>query len=68
LTFLSHEKKLSFREQSYLEKARFLIVSEAVNAGFASENTFDGKLDELIEKACAKHLVMQPQVLAATVH
>ena len=28
LTFLSHEKKLSFREQTYLEKARFLIVSE----------------------------------------
>ncbi|MDQ3712629.1 MAG: CarD family transcriptional regulator, partial [Acidobacteriota bacterium] len=25
LTFLSHEKKLSFREQTFLEKARFLI-------------------------------------------
>lgn len=68
LTFLSHEKKLSFREQSYLEKARFLIVSEVINAGLASEKTFGDKLGELIEKACAKHLLTQPRVLAATVH
>ncbi len=33
LTFLSHEKKLSFREQTFLETARFLIVSEVTNAG-----------------------------------
>ena len=32
LTFLSHEKKLSFREQTLLEKARFLIFSEIENA------------------------------------
>lgn len=68
LTFLSHEKKLSFREQTYLEKARFLILSEVINADLASEKTFGKKLDELIEKACAKHLTVQPQVLAATNH
>jgi CarD family transcriptional regulator len=68
LTFLSHEKKLSFREQTYLEKARFLIVSEVTNADLASEKTIDRKLDELIEKACAKHLVIQPRILAATSH
>ena len=68
LTFLSHEKKLSFREQSYLEKARFLIVSEVINADLASEKTFEKKLDDLIEKACNKHLVTQPRVLAATNH
>jgi CarD family transcriptional regulator len=68
LTFLSHEKKLSFREQSYLEKARFLIVSEVINADLASEKTFERKLDDLIEKACHKHLVTQPRVLAATNH
>ena len=32
LTFLSLEKKLSFREQNLLDKARFLIVSEITNA------------------------------------
>jgi len=68
LTFLSHEKKLSFREQSYLEKARFLILSEVINAELANEETFGKKLDELIEKACTKHLTIQPQVLAATNH
>jgi len=68
LTFLSHEKKLSFREQSYLEKARFLIVSEVINADLASEKTFERKLDDLIEKACNKHLTTQPRVLAATNH
>lgn len=68
LTFLSHEKKLSFREQSYLEKARFLILSEVINAGLASEKTFEKKLDDLIEKACTKHLTKQPRVLAATNH
>ncbi len=68
LTFLSHEKKLSFREQSYLEKSRFLIISEVINADLASEKTFESKLDDLIEKACHKHLVTQPRVLAATNH
>ena len=68
LTFLSHEKKLSFREQTYLEKARFLIVSEVINADLASEKTFERKLDDLIEKACHTHLATQPRVLAATNH
>ncbi len=68
LTFLSHEKKLSFREQTYLEKARFLIVSEVINADLASEKLFEKKLDDLIEKACNKHLVTQPRVLSATNH
>jgi CarD family transcriptional regulator len=68
LTFLSHEKKLSFREQTYLEKARFLIVSEVINGELASEKTFEGKLDVLLEKACHKHLVTQPRIMAATNH
>ena len=68
LTFLSHEKKLSFREQTFLEKARFLIVSEVTNAKLASEKTIDKKLDDLIEKACTEHLATQPRILAATNH
>ncbi len=66
LTFLSHEKKLSFREQAYLEKARFLIVSEVTNAGLAKEKRLEIKLNQLIENACHKHLAVQPRVLAAT--
>lgn len=65
LTFLSHEKKLSFREQTFLEKARYLIVSEVITAGLAKENQIENKLDQLIENACHKHLVTQPSVMAA---
>ncbi len=68
LSFLSHEKKLSFREQTFLEKARFLIISEVTNADLASAKTIERKLDELIEKACTKHLITQPSVLAAVNH
>lgn len=68
LTFLSHEKRLSFREQNFLEKARFLIVSEITNAGFAPEMHFEVKLDELIECACRRHAEVQPQVSAKLSH
>ena len=63
LTFLSHEKKLSLREQTFLEKARFLIVSEVTNAGLAKENRLENKINQLIENACHKHLITQPQVI-----
>lgn len=62
LTFLSHEKKLSFREQTFLDKARFLIVSEISNAGLAPETLFEVKLDALVESACRRHERKQPFV------
>ena len=68
LTFLSQEKKLSFREQSLLEKARFLIVSEVTNAGLADESKIEGKIQKLIENACVKHHIVQPSVMSATSH
>ena len=66
LTFLSHEKKLSFREQTLLEKARFLIVSEVTNAGLANGNKIENKINQLVENACTKHQATQPNVMAAT--
>ncbi len=65
LTFLSHEKKLSFREQTFLEKARFLIVSEITGAGLAKESRIENKINQLIANACDKHLITQPKVMAA---
>lgn len=62
LTFLSYEKKLSFREQTFLEKARFLVVSEIINAGLAKEDRIDSKVNQLVENACHKHLLIQPRV------
>lgn len=68
LSFLSREKKLSFREQSMLEKAKFLIVSEVTNAGLADEANIEKTIKELIENACTKHYIGQPSVMSSTNH
>lgn len=68
LTFLSLEKKLSFREQSLLEKAKFLLVSEITNAGLADGEKIEKKMDKLLKQACQKHCVSQPKVMTATNH
>lgn len=68
LTFLSHEKKLSFREQNLLEKSKFLIISEIANANAADEDALRDEIERLVDLACRKHLRSQPKVMAATVH
>lgn len=68
LTFLAHEKKLSFREQTLLEKAKFLIVSEITNADSADEAKLRSEIEILVESACKKHLRSQPRVMSAAVH
>lgn len=68
LTFLSHEKKLSFREQTLLEKSKFLIVSEITNAEYTDEERLRSDIDRLVETACQKHMLSQPRVMAAAVH
>jgi len=68
LTFLSHEKKLSFREQTLLDKSKFLIVSEIINSNSADESALKDEIDRLVEIACRKHLRSQPTVVAVSVH
>ena len=68
LTFLSHEKKLSFREQNLLEKSKFLIISEISNANAADEEALRDEIERLVESACRKHVRSQPKVMTATVH
>lgn len=68
LTFLSHEKKLSFREQTLLEKAKFLILSEIRNAYSNGRPPRETEIIDLVETACTKHLYKQPRVMAATIH
>jgi CarD family transcriptional regulator len=68
LTFLGHEKKLSFREQTLLEKAKFLIVSEITNANVSDETKLRLEIEELVEAACKKHLLSHPEVLTAAIH
>ena len=67
LTFLSHEKKLSFREQTLLEKAKFLIVSEIATADFVEADTIAPQIAQLVESACTKHLCTQPRVMAVSI-
>lgn len=66
LTFLSYEKKLSFREQTMLEKAKFLIISEVSNADRRDHSLMEGEICRLVESACSKHRETQPSVMAAT--
>lgn len=68
LTFLSHEKKLSFREQNLLEKSKFLIISEITNAEVADEEALRLEIERLVELACSKHIRSQPRVMSAAVH
>jgi CarD family transcriptional regulator len=68
LTFLSREKKLSFREQTLLEKSKFLIISEIINSNAADEQDLREEIDRLVEIACSKHMTSQPRVMSAAVH
>jgi len=68
LTYLSHEKRLSFREQTLLEKAKFLIVSEITNADPGDEALVLSDVVERVESACTKHIGNLPQELTAAIH
>jgi CarD family transcriptional regulator len=65
LTYLSHCKKLSFREQNLLEKAKHLLISEITNANDKVSETIESRICELVESACQKHEETQPEVAAA---
>ena len=68
LTFLSREKKLSFREQTLLEKSKFLIISEITNADPKNKSHLESQIVTLVESACSKHVFTQPSVMVASVH
>jgi CarD family transcriptional regulator len=68
LTFLSHEKKLSFREQTLLDKSKFLIVSEIINSNSADESALRDEIDRLVEIACRKHTRSHPAAATASAH
>ena len=66
LTYLSYEKRLSFREQTLLEKAKFLIVSEITNADHKDdEEKVMTDVVALVESACAKHITEVSQAVTA---
>jgi CarD family transcriptional regulator len=55
LTFLNHQKPLSFREQRMLERARYLVVSELAAVCRQPECNVEPRVDQALERACSKH-------------
>jgi CarD family transcriptional regulator len=68
LTYLSFDKKLSFREQTMLEKAKFLVVSEITNADKKKTDIMESEVCRLVESACIKHRTLEALVMSASVH
>lgn len=55
LTYLSHQKSLSFREQRMLERARYLVISELAVVCRQSECKVGPRVEQALAQACAKH-------------
>jgi CarD family transcriptional regulator len=55
LTYLSHQKPLSFREQRMLERARYLVVSELAAVCRQPECNVEPRVDQALSRACSKH-------------
>jgi CarD family transcriptional regulator len=69
LTYLSRGKRLSFREQTLLEKAKFLVVSEITNANrFVDEEKVLTDVVQRVETACTKHVSLNSVSTLAASH
>lgn len=55
LTYLSHIKPLSFREQRMLERARYLVISELAAVCRQPECNVEARVEQALTRACAKH-------------
>lgn len=55
LSYLSHIKPLSFREQRMLERSRYLVISELATVCRQPECNIEILVDKAIAQACAKH-------------
>ena len=66
LTFLSHLKPLSFREQRMLERARYLVVSELSAVCRQPECNVEPRVDQALERACAKHTRLNTRAASST--
>ncbi|MBA3320230.1 MAG: CarD family transcriptional regulator [Pyrinomonadaceae bacterium] len=55
LTYLNHNKPLSFREQRMLERSRYLVISELAAVCRQPECSVEPRVDQALARACAKH-------------
>ncbi len=69
LTYLSHFKPLSFREQRMLERARYLVISELAAVCRQPECNIEPRVEQALARACAKHAQQPARArVAATGH
>jgi CarD family transcriptional regulator len=54
LVYLNKIKPLSFREKRMQDRARFLLVSELASVMSVPEEDIAGRVDQRVNKACAK--------------
>ena len=55
LTYLSHSKPLSFREQRMLERSRYLVISELAAVCRQPECNITPRVEDALTRACTKH-------------
>jgi CarD family transcriptional regulator len=55
LTYLSHTKPLSFREQRMLERSRYLVISELAAVCRQPECNVTPRVEDALARACTKH-------------
>ena len=55
LTYLSHIKPLSFREQRMLERSRYLVISELASVCRQPECNIAPRVEDALARACTKH-------------
>ena len=55
LTYLSHTKPLSFREQRMLERSRYLVISELAAVCRQPECNITPRVEDALTRACSKH-------------
>jgi len=65
LTYLSHTKPLSFREQRMLERSRYLVISELAAVCRQPECNVTPRVEDALARACAKHDRKPARVRAA---
>jgi CarD family transcriptional regulator len=65
LTYLSHSKPLSFREQRMLERSRYLVISELAAVCRQPECNITPRVEDALTRACSKHDRRPAKVRAA---
>jgi CarD family transcriptional regulator len=65
LTYLSHTKPLSFREQRMLERSRYLVISELAAVCRRPECDVTPRVEDALARACVKHDKRPAKVSAA---